>query len=181
MNGLPVAASGHGPMAWPALILALLLATPAWADVYRWVDKDGVVHYSDKPPESVEPESLQRLPETGPPSANIGAQVYDDAMEQTRARREQREAEKQLSRAEREAREKDEANRAELCARAIHHLNILRKACPAFYDGAGVLRDQCPGFNFVWEGERSYIDDEERAELIEQYSKVAESCREARD
>ncbi|HET8552276.1 MAG TPA: DUF4124 domain-containing protein [Gammaproteobacteria bacterium] len=34
-----------------ALLLALMAAT-AWAGVYRWVDKNGVVHYSDSPPPS---------------------------------------------------------------------------------------------------------------------------------
>jgi hypothetical protein len=30
-------------------ILLLLIALPATAQVYRWVDKEGVVHYADKP------------------------------------------------------------------------------------------------------------------------------------
>lgn len=34
-----------------ALLLATVAAT-AWAGVYRWVDKNGVVHFSDSPPPS---------------------------------------------------------------------------------------------------------------------------------
>lgn len=39
---------------WPVMLILLLLsATVAWAgSIYRWVDQDGVVHYSDGAPES---------------------------------------------------------------------------------------------------------------------------------
>lgn len=36
------------------LLVALLPAFAAAAEVYRWVDKDGVVHYSDRPQEGAE-------------------------------------------------------------------------------------------------------------------------------
>lgn len=32
------------------VLLAVLTALPVSAQVYRWVDKDGVVHYGDRPP-----------------------------------------------------------------------------------------------------------------------------------
>jgi len=39
----------------PILLLASLLATTAvFAQAYRWVDEDGVVHYSDRPVEGAE-------------------------------------------------------------------------------------------------------------------------------
>ncbi len=39
----------------PILLLASLLATSAvFAEAYRWVDEDGVVHYSDRPTEGAE-------------------------------------------------------------------------------------------------------------------------------
>jgi hypothetical protein len=34
----------------PLVFLAALIALPAWADVYRWVDEKGVVNYSNEPP-----------------------------------------------------------------------------------------------------------------------------------
>lgn len=63
-----------------AFIVALLLAQPALAQVYRWVDEDGVVHYTDRPVEGAEvvdlPESrgttFRRpapLPSAAPPAA----------------------------------------------------------------------------------------------------------------
>lgn len=169
-------------MKFHPIIFTLMLCVPAAsADVYRWVDEQGVVHYSDRPPESAQPEKLELAPETDRPAANIGAGVYDDAIENTRAWREQHEADRQQSREEREAREEAELTSAEYCGKAIHRLAILNKQCPVFYDGAGFLRDQCPGIYLVYEGERSYVDDDERARLIEYYGKIVERCREARD
>jgi hypothetical protein len=35
--------------------LILIITGLARAEIYRWVDEDGVVHISDVPPEGVEP------------------------------------------------------------------------------------------------------------------------------
>ncbi len=32
------------------LFLGTLLAAPAWSEVYKWVDENGVVNYSNRPP-----------------------------------------------------------------------------------------------------------------------------------
>jgi len=60
--------------------IAVTLAAPASAQVYKWVDKDGVVHYTDKPPtpnaKPVDLPKLQRMDtlEEGPgtPSKPMG-------------------------------------------------------------------------------------------------------------
>jgi hypothetical protein len=53
------------------LLIALLLAVPALADVYRWTDKDGVIHYTDTPPvpgaKPVELPALQTFKPDAPP------------------------------------------------------------------------------------------------------------------
>ncbi len=42
------------------LAMAVLLATPAaQAEVYKWVDKDGTVHFTDKPPPNQETEEVK--------------------------------------------------------------------------------------------------------------------------
>ena len=38
--------------------LLLLLAVMVQADMYKWVDKDGRVHFGDNPPEDAKPERL---------------------------------------------------------------------------------------------------------------------------
>lgn len=43
-------------------LTALLLALPVHAEVYRWIDAQGVVHYTDKPPDkSAKPVHLPAL------------------------------------------------------------------------------------------------------------------------
>ncbi|MDB5987544.1 MAG: hypothetical protein JWR16_2597 [Nevskia sp.] len=58
-------------------LLSLLLTTVAQAEVFRWTDKDGVVHYADKPlvPEA-RPAALPTLQtyQAGSPPPLIGAQ-----------------------------------------------------------------------------------------------------------
>lgn len=49
------------------LLTALLLSLPLAAEVYRWVDEEGRVHYTDKPPQpGAEPAELPDL-QTVPP------------------------------------------------------------------------------------------------------------------
>ncbi len=50
-------------------LLALLAASAAPAQVYRWVDADGVVHYSDTPQPGAEEMQLPESPAAAPGSA----------------------------------------------------------------------------------------------------------------
>src|SRR5487761_2189319 len=51
VKSAPSAQPGSAPMRRTAILLALLLVTPlASAQVYKWTDAKGVVHYSDVPP-----------------------------------------------------------------------------------------------------------------------------------
>lgn len=50
------------------LLLALLFATTAYAQTYRWVDKDGKVHYGDRPPASAAGQVQERR--LGAPAAD---------------------------------------------------------------------------------------------------------------
>ena len=43
-----------------ALLCATLVATPAAAQAYRWVDKDGKVHYSQTAPPPAEAREVQK-------------------------------------------------------------------------------------------------------------------------
>ncbi|MFO7529365.1 MAG: DUF4124 domain-containing protein [Marinobacter sp.] len=53
-------------------LLCLLATTPAHAEVYRWADANGAIHFSDKPPERLAHSELQlRSPVTVPMAENL--------------------------------------------------------------------------------------------------------------
>ena len=54
------------------LVLGLLAAVPAGAEVWRWVDDDGVVHFSDTPREGAERVDVSAA------SRSTGARVFRD-------------------------------------------------------------------------------------------------------
>lgn len=75
----------------PVCLMAIALAVspaPALADVYRWVDEDGVVHFSDEPRDGAERIEVQEPPTVRLPrpqssgtSAATGGQAEDDGDE----------------------------------------------------------------------------------------------------
>jgi hypothetical protein len=57
------------------LLLGIALAgTPTWAQMYKWVDKNGKTHYTDSPP----PDDAKRL---SPPKSSSGAPTSPSAPE----------------------------------------------------------------------------------------------------
>ncbi len=54
-------------------LIGLLVVTSAYAEAYRWVDDEGVVHYSDRPREGAEEIELTEY------SRNTGARLYTPA------------------------------------------------------------------------------------------------------
>jgi glutaredoxin len=50
------------------LFLIILVVAPAGADVYKWVDADGVTHFSDKPPQNKESSASIEIQPDAPPS-----------------------------------------------------------------------------------------------------------------
>ena len=70
-----------------AAFLILLVAaslTAMASEVYKWVDEEGNVHYSDTPPENVESERVQV--DVAPPRGDASAERVLERAEQTRER-----------------------------------------------------------------------------------------------
>jgi hypothetical protein len=80
-----------------ALLALLLAATPVMAQVYRWVDEKGTVHYSNStPPAGVKATVVDPDGKPGAPSAESGecytVRCQGERLEQRLARREELEA-----------------------------------------------------------------------------------------
>ena len=77
-----------------ALLVLLFVTTPVVAQVYRWVDEKGTVHYSNsKPPPGVKATVVDPDAKAGPPSAEsqecYTVRCQGERMEQRLARREE--------------------------------------------------------------------------------------------
>ena len=144
-----------------ALIVAALLAgavTPstAAAQVYRWVDERGVVHYGERPP-----SGTAVRPVDGPTPAPAAAPKAkaDDSQPERGFQKRRIERERQEERERKEA-----ANAKAQCERERLQLARLRES-----------RRVTAGVNE--KGERRYLDDGERAEAMRrQEAVVAQRC-----
>ncbi len=147
-----------------AVLLASLLAAPlAHAEIYTWKDKDGRVHYSDKPPSTGEVKTIgparrpQAVVEEAPaegeapaPAANPPAAA---PAEPTLAERELEFRQRRAAEAEAQAKAEEESRRQAERQRACEQ---ARGQLAALQSGQRIAR-------FNLQGEREFISDAERA------------------
>ncbi len=140
------------------IVLALLATTSAYCEVYKWVDADGTVHYSDQPsPDAVKEQSLGIKSGTSGTEApgtekaapkSAGPKTYIE--EGAEFRKRQVEAEAKRAKDEKALAEAKEAQQN--CERARSSLQSLQTGQRVtVYDG---------------KGERAYLDDNAREQEI---------------
>lgn len=107
-----------------ALLLPLILAFPASAQIYEWRDVDGKVIYSDKPPPGVDAKLIRR--------GALPAPTASPQPTKSLAEKEVEFRERQAEAAEKKEKKSQEklkaAQRAERCQQAREHLKILKSA-----------------------------------------------------
>lgn len=141
----------------------LALATAAQAGVTRWVDADGKVHYSDQPPpataksqKTLNLKSSPGLPNTVPDSKDGEKSLAEKDLE-SRKRKVQAE-----ETAAKQAKEQEEAKvRKTNCEQA-------RRQVQALQEGHRISK-------FDEKGERVFLEDNDRAQAIEEAKKSADS------
>jgi len=140
-------------------LAAAALALPAAAQVYKWLDEDGRVHYSaQRPPagaeqlETIEPRDTEASPQARKRLAEQQKRL--EALRRQREQREQRAAEQAAA----------EASRRENCAKARENLQNLQTAIRIYETD-----DQ---------GNRVRVGEEQRQANIEQArAAIEEFCR----
>lgn len=143
----------------PTLVLAALLlaAQPVAAAIYKWVDEQGNVHYSQTPPLDREAQTLSAPP---PPGDGRGsAQSLKEKMEAFDERQEAREKSAQ----ERKQAEDEAARRQALCEQARANLQTLTSR--------GQVR--------ILEGEttRMLSEEERQAEIAKAREQIDQFCQ----
>jgi len=173
----------------PALLLiALLAAFPAAAEIYSWRDKDGRLHYSDVPPPDGEVKTLRHSRATPAPAApesaageaaggqppagqppNIpagtaGASNGPKTMADREMEFRQRRNAQAAAEAKAEKERNDAAQRQKACEQARSQLAALES-------GQRIAR-------FTNTGERAFLDDSSRVNEINQArGQVEQLCR----
>lgn len=124
-------------------VLLAVSCAPALAQIYKWVDANGVTHYGEKPPETGKAKELQ-LHEASPASGSQ-AKAGDPAWQDKERAFKQRQTEREQTAAKLE---KDKAAREEECKRAHAQLADLRSSGRAYETND--------------KGERVFLSDEQR-------------------
>jgi hypothetical protein len=137
-------------------LLLLLLPALASAQVYRWVDGKGQVHFTQEPPATGKYEKIQQAAPMSGTSPNVeDLQKYNAAAEEARQKQADETAKTQQA---------AHAN-ADRCARAHAHLKHLEDSPPN-----KVLTDDSGG------GYRRMTEEEYNADVASTKKALAESC-----
>ena len=155
----------------PILVGLALLAFSALADteIYRWVDEEGNVHFSDcAPPPSCDAEKIQTEPEPDPLEVRRAQERLDKMLAQQEQSTAEREQEKLERERQRVAAMKVAVAKKQICIRARQNLHVLQVQRPVFYiDENG---------NYV------YLDDKSRLSEISRMMKlIADNCEPVSD
>lgn len=144
------------------LLLLMLSSGTAVAGLNKWVDEHGKVHYSDQPPPvNVQAKTLRSAPSaTAAASAPAAAKTY--AEREAELKKAQKAKQEAAALAAQEQAQKDE-NKAR-CAAAQQNLRNLQV-------GTRVVE-------FDANGERTYLDDEQRQQRIAKTQRdISDSCK----
>ena len=138
---------------------ALALMGHAHAELYKWTDGQGKVHYSDQPP-TVSAQTI-KVPQAG--QAETTTQATQSLNDQDQAYQKRREeAEKARVKSEKEA-EQARIQR-ENCAKARNNLNTLQNTPRVYTNNAA--------------GQRTYMDDAARTNALANTQKaVSDFCK----
>lgn len=104
-------------MKWIATLAALALALPAFGGMYKWVDADGTVHYSDEPaPPNVKQQKALSAPpkpaRTPAPAAEAKAAAAPASAPKTAAEQEMEFRKRRVEAAEADAKRQQDAKAA---------------------------------------------------------------------
>jgi hypothetical protein len=141
-----------------AIVALAALAAPAAAALYKWVDANGRVVYSDQPPPAnVKSEVVQQPP---PPSNPNAAQELEERDLSIKLRDKKRADDAKAAEKTREASQK----RREICVLALGQIKALQQKDENIY-------------RYNDKGEKVYYDDEMRREEYERQQQIArENC-----
>lgn len=145
------------------LLLLILTSTNAFAEINKWVDSNGKVHYSDQPPP----------PDAKPKTLRSFSDTQDSASSSVAATKTLAEREAELKKAQMAKKEAaDKAAQKQSAAEAQQaSCNIAQQNLRALQDGIRMVEIDA-------KGERSYLDDKQREQGIAKAQKdISTYCK----
>ncbi len=132
------------------LLLLSFISLSALAELNKWVDENGKVHYSDSPPPNAKVESVRNISGKGQQAApaDYSSKSYS-----------QREAE--LNKARQEKKESSEKSAREAAQQAEKKRN-----CAAARENLRVLESGTRLVTYDENGEKRFLDDADRAQRL---------------
>ncbi len=133
-----------------------VLSLPAADSIYKWVDEDGSIHYSDQPPPQVYKPEKVRI-DSAP--SDHGAREAQARAASLRAKQQtsqdQQSAAREQERLQTELQQVKRDDRQQRCIKAHEELQSLNHHMPIYYIDE--------------KGDWVFLDDKERADLIKFY------------
>lgn len=149
------------------LVLPLLALATMGATIYRWVDENGVTHYSETPPQHKAQEiQVEPTPPVGPQSGTPAAKSWQEQELEFQKRHAERQE------ATRKQEEQEAATRREALAR--------KQRCLIARQNLHTLQMQRAVYSINEKGERVFLDDAARSAEIARMKKEVESFCEPR-
>jgi hypothetical protein len=150
-----------------------LCAPAASADLYRWTDESGTIHFAETCPEGVRCTRVPTLPPQPVADREVAAPQPDEQAAE-RALRAQQETE-QRDAIRQEQRRRDSA--AAACESLFAEREILELTLPVYRDDQQQLHYRDSLHHHGYQGERHYLADQERAEQLARVrQEIAKQC-----
>jgi len=130
------------------------------AEIHKWVDKDGNVHYSDSPPSDVVTELIKPQPAPSKDDIRRTQATTDLLIEQQRVSADQRAQEHQEKRLQKADSQVTAIEEERVCLDARMQLVVLKAREPVYRDDQGKWRARWRYDSY--NGERIYLDDADR-------------------
>ncbi len=144
------------------------------AEIHKWVDKDGNVHYSDSPPSDVITEKIQPPPAPSKDDIRRAQAAANVLIEQQRASADQRAQGREEKRLQKADSQVTAAIEERVCLDARMQLEVLKAPqTPVYRDDQGKWRASWR--HDTYKGERTYLDDADRPTALTRARKNVEA------
>ena len=156
---------------WAVVVILLLPFALEGSEIYKWVDENGVVHYTDKPPEN---QSTSEVEIKEPPSEaemKEADAIYRDAIEQAQSRQTStQESSSPVLSGQKKRATQMTPDRIK-CFEAYLAIRDLEKRGDVYEDEAGKIHHWQSFHSFWYESYRKRLTDREKREYVDKFEK----------